>query len=92
MEPVKYRYLYTHKMEEIYGEEIAQWVDEVFVEIDEIADDACVDNFRACEIGDPIGEDEYEKKLEQGCCGYLDVERTHEQSGRKFRFGLNYGH
>jgi len=50
------------------------------------------DNERLAEIGHVEDEREYAETLAAGCCGFVDVEVRHRASGRRFRFGFNYGH
>jgi hypothetical protein len=50
------------------------------------------DNERVAEIDHPEDEARYAVALANGCCGFTDVEVTHRASGRRFRFGFNYGH
>lgn len=50
------------------------------------------DNERIAEVGNVDDEAAYERALANGCCGFTDVIVTHRKSGRRFRFGFNYGH
>jgi len=69
-----------------------KWIRETFEKITKNMRDDCPDNYRVCEVGDEQGEQDYQETFNLGCCGSYDEVFTHEQSGRKFRFGFNYGH
>jgi hypothetical protein len=50
------------------------------------------DNERVAELGNEEDEARYEQAIANGCCGFTDVIVTHRATGRRFRFGFNYGH
>ena len=52
----------------------------------------CSDNFRLCQVGDPIGESEYGEIRNSGCCGSVDIEIGPSPAGHFYHYGFNYGH
>jgi hypothetical protein len=53
-------------------------------------DDPFVDNDRFYYEGDTEGTAEYERQIEDGCCGFFD--RKISIAGRLAWIGCNYGH
>lgn len=53
-------------------------------------DDPCVDNNRFYFEGDTEGAAEYERQIDDGCCGFFD--RQIIVAGRLAWIGCNYGH
>lgn len=49
-----------------------------------------IDNFRACLVGDAVGEKEFQEMADSGCCG--SFEKTIELDGLQYKVGFNYGH
>ena len=48
------------------------------------------DNFRYCQIGNPLQEYFYKKSFESGCCGFYDENIT--LNNIEFKIGFNFGH
>ena len=52
----------------------------------------CIDNLRVCDVRRGREVARYEEAVNDGCCGFCDMEITHYASGRRFRYGFNFGH
>ena len=63
----------------------------IFKIINKIAKDyEYADNFRYCQIGNPLQEYFYKKSFESGCCGFYDENIT--LNNIEFKIGFNFGH
>jgi hypothetical protein len=51
----------------------------------------CSDNYRAYRHKDGYLEREYYDAMDEGCCGYFDVNYT-DDNGDVWTIGCNYGH
>ncbi len=54
------------------------------------ADDGCIDNTRFAYLDDVKAMEEYNKQIDEGCCGSMD--RVVYVMGRKATVGCNFGH
>jgi hypothetical protein len=50
----------------------------------------CIDNVRAAFYDDFAGMAAYDRAVEQGCCGSIDMDVT--VNGKAAQVGANYGH
>ena len=83
-----------HSLTEKYGKRDAKFVfDSLEIMVQKLEDDGenCIDNFRVALKGDPSDEDEYEKLVYEGCCGFYDDE-IEAPSGNTYMIGCNFGH
>ena len=63
----------------------------IFKIINKIAKDyEYADNFRYCQIGNPLQEYFYKKAFDGGCCGFYD--RNFVINEVEYKIGFNYGH
>ena len=73
-----------------FSPEVAEFLVQEFEKMDEQIDDPCTDNYRFCRVGDPVTEEMYHTRKEEGCCGSED--RYVSYQGEIYQIGLNYGH
>jgi hypothetical protein len=73
-----------------YTPAIDQWIDDILVDMDNEYEN--IDNFRIAELTSQDELKEYYAAQENGCCGSVDIERQHPESGRRFLIGFNHGH
>jgi hypothetical protein len=50
------------------------------------------DNFRVAETSNLDEMDEYQQRMDRGCCGFHDEYWTDKETGREFAIGCNFGH
>lgn len=73
-----------------YGPLVGNWlIDQIFILFKEV-DDPCTSNVTFCEVGNLKEEADYNNCTD--CCGRANRTERHWLSGRRFRFGFNYGH
>jgi hypothetical protein len=73
-----------------YNINIDLWLDSLLDDINNRYQ--CVDNVRIAELTSQSELEEYEYQKSKGCCGAIDTEVQHRESGRRFLLGFNYGH
>lgn len=54
--------------------------------------EACVDNERVADPNDSAEMREFDEQSFHGCCGTMEKEVVHPQTGKRILIGCNYGH
>jgi hypothetical protein len=78
-----------------FGNKVARKISNWFDQKEDSGDFCCMDNYRVALKGDALQEKDYEKRIDQGCCGFYDEEIVVRKLlffKRTFLVGFNYGH